>query len=118
MPDLPGRATVISDLEKLGYRVEVAESPEEGMNKMQFVNYAAVILHSRFEGNDLESGSFHRFLRWLNMSTTAVYLLCPDRQEFKTLYDLQALACSANLVVNDNGYPAFFAAAAEDDSRV
>jgi hypothetical protein len=107
MPDFPGRATVISDLEKLGYRVELAATPEEGMNKMQFVNYAAVILHSRFEGNDLESSSFHRFLRTLNMSRRRYIFYILIGQEFKTLYDLQALTTSANLVVNDNDIPHF-----------
>jgi CheY-like chemotaxis protein len=107
MPDVPGRATVVSDLEKLGYRVELAASPEEGMNKMQFVNYAAVILHSRFEGNDLDIGSFHRFLRGLSMSRRRYIFYVLIGEEFKTLYDLQALATSANLVVNDDDIPHF-----------
>jgi hypothetical protein len=107
MPDMPGQTTVISDLEKLGYRVELAATPEEGMNKMQFVNYAAVILHSRFEGTDLENSSFHRFLRSLNMSRRRYIFYVLIGEEFKTLYDLQALASSANLVVNDNDIPHF-----------
>jgi len=107
MPDVPGRMTVINDLEKLGYRVEMAASPEEGMAKMQFVNYASVILHSHFEERDLESTIFHRSMKAMNMSKRRYIFYVLVGEGFQTLYDLQALACSANLVVNDGDIPHF-----------
>ncbi len=107
MPEIPGRKTIIADLEKLGYRVEMAASPEEGIAKMQFVNYASVILHSHFEERDLESAVFHRSMKTMNMSKRRYifYILIGDR--FKTLYDLESLTFSANLVINDADIPHF-----------
>ncbi len=107
MPDMPGRTTIIADLEKLGYRVELAASPEEGIAKMQFVNYASVILHSHFEERGLESAVFHRSMKAMNMSKRRYifYVLIGDG--FKTLYDLQSLTFSANLVINDADIPHF-----------
>lgn len=107
MPDSPGRMTVINDLEKLAYRVEMAASPEEGIAKMQFVNYASVILHSRFEKKDLDSAVFHSCMKTLNMSRRRYIFYVLIGEEFNTLYDLQALTCSANLVVNDADIPHF-----------
>jgi len=107
MPDIPGRSTIIADLEKLGYRVELAASPEEGIAKMQFVNYASVILHSRFEEKDLESAVFHRSMKAMNMSKRRYIFYVLIGNGFKTLYDLQGLTFSANLVINDADIPHF-----------
>lgn len=107
MPDYPVRGNVIKDLEKIGYRVEMAGSPEEAMSKMQFVNFAAVILHSRFEEKGIAGGSFHMFMQAMNMSRRRYIFYVLIGEEFKTLYDLQALTASANLVVNDADIPHF-----------
>ncbi|MDP3479109.1 MAG: hypothetical protein Q8R88_05010 [Desulfoprunum sp.] len=107
MPDFPGRITVKKDLEKLGYRVEMAATPEEGIAKMQFVNYATVILHSHFEEKDLESTVFHRYMKAMNMSRRRYIFYILIGEGLQTLYDLQALACSANLVINDADIPHF-----------
>jgi hypothetical protein len=64
-------------------------------------------MHSRFEGDSLSSNKFHIYmlkmamLRRRNMHYT---LIGP---EFQTLYDLQAISNSANLVVNDNEIGSF-----------
>lgn len=102
MPDSAGRAIVVKDLEKLGYRVEMALSPEEGMAKMQFVNYATVILHDRFEDRGLDTAVFHQFMKSMNMMRRRYIFYVLIGENMKTLYDLQALAFSANLVVNNS----------------
>jgi hypothetical protein len=106
MADLPERATVVADLERLGYKVEVAESTEDGMTRMQFVNYASVVLHLQFEKSGLE-GTFHRFMMAMNMAKRRYIFYVLIGSEFSTMYNLQALACSANLVVNDRDIPRF-----------
>jgi hypothetical protein len=105
MPDLPGRDTVVRAVTGVGYRVEQAVTPDEAIEKMRFVNYAAVVLHSRFEPGGVRSGIFHQFIRSMNMARRRYifYVLLGD--EFETLYDLQALSCSANLVVKDADIP-------------
>lgn len=101
----PGRDQVVKAATAVGYRVEQAATPAEAIEKMRFVNYAAVFLHSRFEPDGIRSGSFHRYMRSMNMARRRYifYVLIGD--QFHTLYDLQALSCSCNVVINDADIP-------------
>ncbi len=102
MGNIPGRETVIKGIESIGYRVELVSSPEEAIEKMRFVNYASVILHSHYEGEKLPAGTFHKYMDSMHMSKRRYIFYILIGPEFNTFYDLQALAYSANLVVNDN----------------
>ena len=75
------------------------------MERMQFVNYASVIFHSQFEGTELDQSSFHRYMRNMAMQKRRFIFYILIGPEFFTLYDLEALANSANLVVNDREIP-------------
>lgn len=101
MPDMVGRDQVVKAAGAVGYRVELAQTANEAIEKMLFVNYAAVFVHSRFEPGGIVSGKFHQFMRSMNMSRRRYIFYVLIGEQFKTLYDLQALSCSANLVVND-----------------
>jgi len=92
---------VTEPLEALGYQPSFAQSAEEAMEKMQFINYASVIQHSHYEEGGLEHGAFHHFMRAMNMNKRRLIFYILIGPEFHTLYDLQALAGSANLVVNE-----------------
>ncbi len=105
MPDSSIRQTVVKAATDFGYRVEQAPTPEEAIDKMRFVNYAAVFLHEDFEPGGVISGKFHQFMRVMNMSRRRYIFYVLIGEQFDTLYDLQALAYSANLVVNDNEIP-------------
>ena len=105
MPDVPERKVVIEAVEKFGYRVEMADTPDQAINKMQFVNFASVFLHSGYEPGGIESGIFHQYMRNLKMARRRLIIYVLIGPEFKTLYNLQALASSANLVVNDAEIP-------------
>lgn len=105
MPDLPGRELVIKAAAAVGYRVEQAATSEAAIEKMRFVNYAAVFLHSRFESGGMRSGAFHQYMRSMNMARRRYIFYVLIGEQFATLYDLQALSCSANLVVNDAEIP-------------
>ena len=102
MPDIPSRDTIVSAAADFGYLVEEAVTPDEAIEKMQFVNFAAVFLHDEFEPGGIEISKFHQYMREMDMSRRRYifYVLLGD--QYNTLYDLQALACSANIVVNDN----------------
>jgi hypothetical protein len=106
MADMPARGAVVGDLEKLGYKVDLATTAEDAVTRMQFINFASVILHSGFEKEGIE-GDFHRFMRTMGMNKRRYIFYVLVGREFKTLYDLQALAYSANLVVNDEDIPHF-----------
>lgn len=105
MPNLSGREQVIKAATSVGYRVEEADSPQEAIEKMLFVNYAAVFLHNRFEPGGVTTGVFHKYMRSMNMTRRRYVFYVLIGNEFATLYDLQALSSSANLVVNDAEIP-------------
>jgi len=87
---------------EMGYQPTYVRSAEEAIAKMQFMNFEAVVLHSRFEGGDLESSTVHQHLREMAMARRRYIFYILIGPEFRTLYDLEALANSANLVVNDS----------------
>jgi len=105
MPATENLDIVVKAAMEFGYRVEQAPTPEEAIDKMRFVNYAAVFLHSSFEPEGVESGKFHQFMRMMNMSRRRYIFYVLIGEQFETLYDLQALANSVNLVVNNADVP-------------
>ncbi|MFZ5776125.1 MAG: hypothetical protein ACOY3Z_11640 [Thermodesulfobacteriota bacterium] len=86
----------------LGYTPVFVDSAEEAIDKMQFMNFEAIFLHSRFEGpGGVGDSLFHRHMCEMGMSKRRYIYYVLIGPEFRTLYDLEALANSANLVVND-----------------
>lgn len=83
-----------------GYRVEFAVTAGEVIEKMQFVVYAGVVLESFYEPGPLQATAIHRYISTMDMAQRRqmLYILIGD--EFRTLYDLEALCYSANLVIN------------------
>jgi hypothetical protein len=68
MPATENLELVVKAAVEFGYHVEQALTPEDAIEKMRFVNYAAVFLHSSFEPGGIKSGKFHQFMRTMNMS--------------------------------------------------
>jgi hypothetical protein len=89
-------------LEQVGYQIIVAESVEQAVERMRFVSFACVVQHSHFDGPDLEKSSFHQYMRDMAMQRRRYLFYILIGPEFHTLYNLQALAYSANLVVNED----------------
>lgn len=87
---------------EMGYQPTYARSAEEAISKMQFMNFEAVVLHSGFEGGGLEGSAVHQHLREMAMAKRRYIFYVLIGPEFRTLYDLEALANSANLVVHDS----------------
>lgn len=102
MPQGDARNAVATAIEGIGYRAETAKTPQEAIEKMMFINYSNVVLHSKFEGAGIQTSQFHEFMKGMNMSKRRYIFYTLIGAEFNTLYNLQALAHSANLVVNDN----------------
>jgi hypothetical protein len=91
-----------SDFQALGYQIELADSPDQAIEKLAFTSFAAIVMHAEFGRKSLSDSSVHNYLKWLPTSKrrTIFYILVgPD---FRTLYDLEALSLSANLVINDS----------------
>lgn len=102
IPDDAARSSVAKVFEELGYLAVPAGSAAEAMDRMQFMNLDAVVLHSRFEGKSLADSTFHKYMEEMSMARRRYIYYVLIGPEFNTLYDLQAFANSANVVVNDN----------------
>jgi hypothetical protein len=98
----PAITAIMDALDDEGFLPVLAESIDDAMDRMQFVNFAGVILHTRFEGSSLDSNNLHNFMKKMNMFRRRNIHYTLIGPEFKTLYDLEALSNTANLVVNDN----------------
>ena len=94
------RDAVARAVEGEGYQLVFPESAADALEQMRFVNFAAVVLQDGFDGSIKES-VLHRHMAGLPMSIrrAAFYALIGD---FHTLYNLEALAFSANVVVNEH----------------
>lgn len=101
------RRALARTLEQMGYRTSVSASAEDALEKMRFVNFACVVLHSRFEDGGLRKGLFHKTMRCMAMSRRRYIFYILVGPELHTLYDLQALALSANLTINDRDISRF-----------
>lgn len=95
------REQVIRAVESVGYRVELADDVQDAMDRMRFVTYSAVLLHTGFEPGDFAKGLFHTFMKDMNMSRRRYIFYVLIGPQFTTLYDLEAMTYSANVVVND-----------------
>lgn len=96
----PARNSVPTVFEGLGYKPVFPESAADAIQRMRFSEFAAVVLHTSYEGSLAES-SFHRHMSQLSMSSRRSIYYVLMGQELNTLYNLEALVKSANLVVND-----------------
>lgn len=86
-------------LESVGYQVFMAESAASALERMRFVNFSCVVLHADMEGGVAKS-PFHAHMRALPMERRRYIFYILLGSSLRTLYDLEALACSANLTVN------------------
>ncbi len=102
----PLRNTIATVYEGLGYKPVFPESAADAIQRMRFADYAAVVLHSQYEGMLLDS-SFHRYMCSLPMVKRRYMYYTLIGPEFHTLYNLEALIHSANLVVNESELPDF-----------
>jgi hypothetical protein len=98
----PGFETVRNAFEDEGFLPVYADSLDDGLDRMRFTPFAAVVLHSHFEEDSLSDNKFHVFMQHMAMLRRRNIHYTLIGPEFQTLYDLQALSNSANLVVNDN----------------
>ena len=86
-------------LEAVGYQVFLAHSASEAMERMRFVNFSAVAYQAEMEGT-LDTAAFHAYMRAMAMERRRYIFYILVGENFHTLYNLEALAHSANLTVN------------------
>lgn len=87
-------------LGKMGYNIEKPINSEEAIDAMQATDFGLIALHTGFEGK-LAASKFHEYMKWLEMRRRRNIFYMLVGPELTTLYNLEALTCSSNLVVND-----------------
>lgn len=88
-------------LEQVGYQVMIVNDIEQARERMRFVSFACVAQHSQFECPKLEDSTFYHYMRDMSMQRRRYLFYILIGPEFSSLYNLQALAHSANLVINE-----------------
>lgn len=107
MKEGDARERVVSALAGLGYRVDPVEGNDEAIKKLQFINYTCVVLHDDSISGGFEDSPIHRYMRAMEMARRRYILYAVIGSGLKTFYDMQALANSVNLVVNNAEIPYF-----------
>lgn len=95
------RHLISSSMEALGYQTATVKTLDEAMEQVMAVPYACIVFHVGFEGGDLKDSTFHNYVRKMPMSKRRYIFYILIGPQFVSLYDIQALANSANLVVAD-----------------
>nr|WP_321465273.1 hypothetical protein [uncultured Desulfobulbus sp.] len=98
------RQGVVEALESVGYQVFVSETAADALERMRFVNFSCIVFHVDMEGGVAQS-AFHAHVRLLSMDRRRYMFYILLGSALHTLYDLEALAYSANLTVNTGDLP-------------
>ncbi|NLX19785.1 MAG: hypothetical protein GXY53_10990 [Desulfobulbus sp.] len=93
------RQQIGAALEAVGYQVFMVDTVSEAIERMRFVNFACIVFHVELEGS-LEESVFHSHMCRLPMDRRRFIYYILIGRNLHTLYNLQALAYSANLTVN------------------
>jgi len=93
------RHLIKSSMEALGYQAASVNTPAEALHETQAISYACIVCHTGFEPGGLKESTFHNYMRNMPMSKRRYIFYILIGPEFISLYDIQALGNSANLVV-------------------
>jgi len=100
-PDPATIRTIREGLESSGYRVLTADSADNAIKQVGFVNFNCIIYHTGFEPGNLDASTFHTHMSKMSMDRRRyIFYICMG-PEFHSFYDLEALAFSANLVIKE-----------------
>jgi len=87
-------------LTELEYKLQRAKSPEHAVHKLKFNQYHVVAFHEKFGGSTLETSPLYEFIRDMPMDTRRKIFVALVGENFTTLDNMEALAYSVNLVIN------------------
>jgi hypothetical protein len=110
LDDVPTAMVLIQDpaiqekvsqgLEENQYQIYIPESIDQAINSMRFKEYAVVAFFSEYDGKSIDEQAFHKFMMQMSMAKRRKIYYILVGASFHTLFDLEALTLSANMVVN------------------
>ena len=77
------------------------DTKEEALEQLEMIRFDSVILHSHFDGEPFKQSKVHDILKQLPMNRRRYIFYVLIGPEFSTLYSLEALSYSANMVINE-----------------
>lgn len=87
----------LTDLE---YKLQRAKSPEHAVHKMRFNEYHVVVFHEKYGDASLETSPLYEYIKDMPMHSRRKTFIAMVGDKFKTLDNMEALAYSVNLVIN------------------
>lgn len=87
-------------LTELEYKLQGAKSPEHAVHKLRFNQYHVVAFHEKYGDTDLKTSPLYEYIRDMPMHTRRKTFVAIVGDNFKTLDNMEALAYSVNLVIN------------------
>jgi len=98
--DTAQRENVVEAMKSVGYQVVAVDTAREAIERMRFVAFSCVALHTELEKGLFQS-TFHEYMRKMPMDRRRYIFYIVVGPALQSLYDLEALALSANLVVGE-----------------
>lgn len=95
----PARDSVIDAMVESFFQPVAVDTRGEAVGQMQAIQFDSVIMHSRFAGESFLQSQVHDMLRSMPMNRRRHIFYVLIGPEFSTLYSLEALCYSANMVV-------------------
>ena len=84
----------------LEYKLQRAKSPEHAVHKMRFNEYHVIVFHEKYGDSSLETSPLYEYIKDMPMHTRRKTFIAMVGDKFKTLDNMEALAYSVNLVIN------------------
>lgn len=103
--DEKNKDTIKSALTELDYRVSIASSSDDAINKMRFTLYDIIILSEEFDKNAPENNAVLKYIQPMAMPTRRKIFFALLGKNFRTFDNMTAFVKSANLVINIKELP-------------
>ncbi len=95
------RDSVVGAMVESFFQPVAVDTKEEALEQLEAIHFDSVILHSHFDGEPFKQSKVHAILKRMPMNRRRYIFYVLIGPEFSTLYSLEALSNSANLVIND-----------------
>lgn len=102
IPDQARQKMVVDAFKEKEYQIVIPDNVNRAINSMRFTDYSVVVYHSDYEEKPINDQDFHKFMKQMSMADRRNIYYILISADFKTLYDLEALTNSANMVINNS----------------
>lgn len=95
------RDAIVEAMVESFFQPVTVDSSSEAVEQMQAVHFDSVFMHSNFAGESFVQSRVHSMMKEMPMARRRYVFYVLVGPEFSTLYPLEALSYSANMVINE-----------------